>query len=56
MKVLRKHNSGDPSPPESKGSSVSPKVVKCAGGSGLSKYFMKKESEMDDNGDSIPCS
>ena len=63
--VKKTDNSCDPSPPESKDSSVSPQVVICASGSGLSKYFMKKESdtdeyeeydEMDDDGDSIPCS
>ena len=63
--VKKTDNSCDPFPPESKDSSVSSQVVTCAGGGGLSKYFTKKESdtdeyeeydEMDDDGDSIPCS
>ena len=65
--VKNTDNSCDPSPLEIKDSSDSPQVMKCGGGgSGLSKYFMKKESDTDEyeefdededeDGESIPCS
>ena len=58
-------SSGPPPAVAVKHLALSPPIVKCGGGGGAGKYFVKKESdtdeyeegdEMDDYGDSIPCS